>query len=106
MGWLIETRHFTPSFAGYECAGFPTSAVSEPANPSETPVSEDQACGTSFNGGLIPTSVGTGLGSSGTLTWIDANQDVTRVADVRKGRMAHSVNSTIRSGGAPSSGGL
>jgi energy-coupling factor transporter ATP-binding protein EcfA2 len=42
--------------------------ATEPVNPSETPASEDQACGTSFSGGLIQTSVGTGLGSGGPLT--------------------------------------
>jgi hypothetical protein len=40
----------------------------EPVNPSKTPVSEDQACGTSVSGGLIQTTAGTDLGSGGPLT--------------------------------------
>ena len=40
----------------------------EPVNPSETPASEVQACGTSLRGGLIQTSAGTGFGSGSPLT--------------------------------------
>jgi hypothetical protein len=43
-------------------------AAAEPDKPGETPAPEDQAFGTSFRGGLIQTSEGTGLGSGGPLT--------------------------------------